>query len=324
MRLRALLAAALTALVAAGCGGPGPKTLIAEFTDVGDLVARANVQQADAKVGSIQSIKLVTRNGQWLARVTMRLRPDTQIPEGLRAVVRSTSLLGEKFVDLQMPPNPGRELPSGAVIPASDTAKAPELEDVFRQLGAILASGALEDLGTFINATAMIVENRQADIGRALDGTAKLVASLRSQKDAIASALGDLNSAAITLSGGSKTIAHSLSTSAGALKIVAAQRDQLDQLIVQLDRLGKPLADLTRTHSRDIDAQVKDLNRIVPQLYAARDTLSKAVGRLPSFTKLFARAIPGDYIQLDIQVDLPISVPLTGSSATDVLWGATK
>jgi phospholipid/cholesterol/gamma-HCH transport system substrate-binding protein len=314
----------VTSILAAGCGGSGAKTLVAEFTDVGDLVSRASVQQSDAKVGSVESIKLVTRNGQWLARVTMRLRPDTQTPQGLRAVVRSTSLLGEKFVDLQVPPNPGPELPSGAVISAVDTGKAPELEEVFRQLGAILASGALEDLGTFINATAMIVENREADIGRALDGTAKLVAALRSQKDAIASALGDLNSAAVTLSGGSKTISHALSTSADALAIVAAQRDQLDRLIVQLDRLGKPLADLTRAHGRDTDQQVKDLNRIVPQLYAARDTLSKAVGRLPAFTKLFARAIPGDYVQLDIQIQMPLSVPLTGSSASDVLWGATK
>ena len=107
------------------------------------------------------------------------------------------------------------------------------------------------------------------------------------------------------------------------LRIVAAQRDQLDRLIVQLDRLGKPLAELTRTHGADIDAQVKDLHKIVPQLYAARDRLSQAVGKLPSFTKLFARAIPGDYIQLDIQVQTP-GLPLTGSSTSDVLWGATK
>src|SRR5205807_5453888 len=109
--------------------------------------------------------------------VTMRLKADTQTPQGLHAVVRSTSLLGEKFVDLQVPANPGPELSSGAVIPASDTSSAPELEEVFRQLGAILASGALEDLGTFINATAMIVENRESDIGRALAGPAKLGAS---------------------------------------------------------------------------------------------------------------------------------------------------
>ena len=323
MRWRLILASLVTAILAAGCGGPGAKTLVAEFTDVGDLVGRASVQQSDAKVGSVESIKLVTRDGQWLARVTMRLAPDTQTPQGLHAVVRSTSLLGEKFVDLQVPANPGPELPNNAVIPASDTGKAPELEDVFRQLGAILASGALEDLGTFINATAMIVENRSADIGRTLDGTAKLVASLRAQKDAIASALGDLNAAAVTLNGGSKTITHALSTSADALAIVAAQRDQLDQLIVQLDRLGGPLAQLIRTHGRDTDAQVKDLNRIVPQLYAARDTLSKAVGRLPAFTKLFARAIPGDYIQLDIQVQVP-GLPLTASTTSDVLWGAMK
>jgi len=322
VKVKVLLLAVLVAIVATACGPAGGKTVVAEFTDVGDLVRFASVQQSDANVGSVENIKLVTRDGQWLARVTMRVKPDTATPDGMHAVVRSTSLLGEKFVDLQVPANPGPDRP-GVVIPASRTGKAPDLEEVFRQLGAILASGALEDLGTFINATAMIVENRQADIGRALDGTAKLVASLQSQKDAIASALGDLDATAVTLRGGSKTIDHALSTSADALRIVAGQRDQLDRLIVQLDRLGKPLAELTRTHGADVDAQVKDLHKIVPQLYAARDRLSAAVGKLPPFTKLFARAIPGDYIQLDIEVETP-GLPLTGSSTSDVLWGATR
>jgi phospholipid/cholesterol/gamma-HCH transport system substrate-binding protein len=254
----------------------------------------------------------------------MRVSDNTQTPDGVRAVVRSTSLLGEKFIDLQTPadalPDPGTKK---VFIPVSRTSKTPELEDVLRQLGAILASGALEDLSSFVNATAMIVENRQADIGRTLDGTSKLVASLHAQKDAIASALANLNRAAITLRGGSTTIDRALTTSAGALQIVAAQRDQLDALVVQLDRLGKPLADLVRTHGADTDAQLKDLNRIVPALYAARDRLSDAVAKLPPFTKLFARATPGDYIQLDIEVETP-GLPVSGSSASDVLWGATK
>ena len=324
MTLRPLLAAALVAGVVTGCGQSGSKTLVAEFTDVGDLVTRASVQQSDANVGSVRSIKLVTRDGRWLALVTMRLKEDTATPRGTRAVIRSTSLLGEKFVDLEAPADGGPSLDADDVIPASQTAKAPELEEVFRQLGAILASGALEDLGSFVNATAMIVEGREADVGRVLDGTAKLVASLRAQKDAIASAVGNLNSAAATLSKGSSTLDRSLRTSADALRIVAAQRGQLDALLVQLDRLGRPLGELTRRHGRDIDAQVKDLNRIVPQLYAARDKLKTAVDRLPPFTKLFARAIPGDYIQLDIQAELPIAIPLTGSTASDVFWDATR
>lgn len=319
-----MLAAAVVAALAAGCGPPGAKTIVAEFADVGDLVGRASVQQSDANVGSVESIKLVTRDGQWLARVTMRLKPDTDVPQGLRAVVRSTSLLGEKFVDLQVPANPGPQLRSGAVIPESQTGKAPDLEEALRQLGAILASGSLQDLGTFVNATAMIVEGRSDDIGHVLDSTAKLTAALRAQKDALASALSDLDAASATLAKGSATIDHSLATSADALRIVGAQRDQLDQLIVQLDRLGKPLAHLTRAHSADVDQQVKDLHKIVPQLYALRDQLSTAVKRLPPFTKLFARAIPGDYIQLDIQVQLPVATSLQGSTAADVLWGAVR
>jgi hypothetical protein len=86
--------------------------------------------------------------------------------------------------------------------------------------------------------------------------------------------------------------------------------------VVQLDRLGQPLGDLTRAHQGDIDAQVKALRKVVPELFAVRETLGDAVDKLPDFTRLFARAAPGDYVQLDILLQaVPINLGGSGSSS---------
>jgi phospholipid/cholesterol/gamma-HCH transport system substrate-binding protein len=306
-----VLSLAVAALTSA-CAG-GSRELVAEFANVGDLVGRANVQQADAVIGTVRSIDLVQRDDEWVARVTMALEEDARVTSKTRATVRSTSLLGEKFVDLETPPDSGPQLADGGVLRSSSTAKAPELEDLFAQLGAILATGALEDLAKITSAGAMIFEGQEENIGRVLDGTANLISSLHSQREAITSAVDDLSSAAETLAGGTDIVDKALGVSDDALRIVADQKSELDALVVQLDRLGAPLGNLTRAHKEDIDAQVKALRKAVPQLFSVRDTLGDAVEKLPDFTRLFAEAAPGDYVQLDVLLQA-VPVDLGGTS----------
>jgi phospholipid/cholesterol/gamma-HCH transport system substrate-binding protein len=342
-RLALLLCVAALAGTTA-CSSSEGLTLVAEFRDVGDLVTRANVQSKDAVIGTISKIEL-RQEAEWLAHVTMELQPDVIAPRGTKAFVRSTSLLGEKFVDLVPPEGATRQtpnLPSGSVISADDTAKAPELEEVFSQLGAILASGALTDLARFINATAVVVEDRQDEIGRVFDGTAKLVSSLAAQRDAIAGAIDALGSSAETLAAGSGTAARFLTTSDDALRILADQRSQLEEAVVQLERLGTASGDLVRTHKADTDRSVKSLLKILPKLVEGRSALDAALGKLPSFAKLFAAAIPGDYVQLDVSLGLgpvvlaaPASASASassthtegagaGSGLSGLLWSATR
>lgn len=294
-----LAAGVCAALLLGGCSSSKEVELSAVFTDVGDLVNRANVQQSDTVVGRVESITL----DGWTAKVGMRLQPGTRVYEGTRAVVRSTSLLGEKFVDLQPPPDASAQtplMPDGATIPLDRTGKTPEVEQVFSQLGAILASGGLQDLGKLTTAFAQIIEGQQDDVGRVLDGTAKLVASLARQREAIAQAVDDLNSASGTLAGGTDTINRFLGTTTQVGTILASQTAQLSELVVQLDRLGQPAGELMRAHKQDMERSLKALLTIIPQVYAARADLDSALVHLPRFARLFADAVPGDYIQLDV------------------------
>lgn len=316
-RLRVVVGFVL-AVASLACGATDTRTVVAEFFDVGDLVGRANVQQSDAVVGTVRAIELVQRDGIDIAKVTLRVDQETKVTQGMTAVVRSTSLLGEKYVDLVPSGDPNDPpLPDGGTIPLAQTNKAPELEAVFAQLGALLASGGLEDLARITTASAAILEGQEGTIGRVLDGTANLLASIRSQKDALASGLADLAEASKTLRGRTDTLAEALDVSDDALRIVASQQDQLDALVIQLDKLGAPLADLTRAHSQDVDAQVKALIKIVPKLHQVRSTVDHALKELPDFATLFARAAPGDYVQLDVYAEaLPIGDPAAASASS--------
>lgn len=304
MARRAVLLALTAVLAVPACSAPKEITLAANFADVGDLVNRANVQQSDSVVGRVSSIELQG----WTAHVTMILSEGTRVPEGSRAIVRSTSLLGEKFVDLQPPQAVTADTPNlrtGALIPIERTGKTPEVEEVFSHLGAILASGALKDLGAFVTATARIVEGQQDDVGRALDGTARLIEVLAGQREALADAVDHLASASATFAGGTETLDRFLDTTSKVGTILAGQKGKLDELVVQLDRLGQPAGALMRDprYRESSDRAIKALITILPQLKASLPKLETALHNVPSFAKLFAQAIPGDYIQLDVHTE---------------------
>ena len=89
--------AATVAVAAPGCSLPGrvegPVQLTATFDDVGDLVTGHSVQVADVRVGSITKIELTD---DYRALVTMSVKDGLDLPSDSEAVLRTTSLLGER------------------------------------------------------------------------------------------------------------------------------------------------------------------------------------------------------------------------------------
>ncbi len=75
------------------CGGT---EIIGRFDQVGDLVENANVQSSDVEIGTVTKIEL----DGWEAKVTMCIDESERIPSDTELVIRTTSLLGEKFVDV--------------------------------------------------------------------------------------------------------------------------------------------------------------------------------------------------------------------------------
>src|SRR3546814_11553283 len=84
------------------------------------------------------------------AKVTMEIKDDLELPADSEALLRTTSLLGEKFIELRAPDEPGTDevLVDGDVIEQS--GEAPELEFVAEEAVHLLAGVATNDLSTLI------------------------------------------------------------------------------------------------------------------------------------------------------------------------------
>jgi phospholipid/cholesterol/gamma-HCH transport system substrate-binding protein len=128
----------------------------ADFADSGGIFTGAEVTYRGVPRGKVESLTLRPDG----VRVALRLRPGTQIPVDVKAVVANRSAVGEQYVDLQ-PQADGRPyLADGAVIPKAKTEIPIQPTQLLVNLDRFVTSIDTRDVGIVLD-----------ELGLAFDGT---------------------------------------------------------------------------------------------------------------------------------------------------------
>lgn len=306
---------------------PSPE-VVAYFEDVGDLVEKGAVQVADVEVGSVQEIGLVLEDGRMLARVTMSIDEDERIPaEGLRAVVRQTSLLGEQFVELIPGPAAAPYVGGDSVtIPVEDTDRIVDVETFLGDLSAFVGGGGLEDLNSFTHAQALILEERGARLGRTIEELEKFTSVLAGRRFDVEAAIDHLASAGSTLAANRDTLGSFLDSLEEANALLAEQGGSLRRLFTSLRRFGSVNARFLVRHEDAIHRQFRALRPILGGLASAEGELRVDIAQLRTFLELFPKSIgggpggdgKGDYVQVEAVLCEALSACNTKGEKGDV------
>jgi phospholipid/cholesterol/gamma-HCH transport system substrate-binding protein len=104
---------------------PDTQLTVARFTNASGLRAGSTVRVAGVPIGEVAEVKL--KQDEMVALVTLRLDISVKIDDDASAAVRSSGLIGEKFIALN-PGASGTPLAQGAII--VDTESAVDLEDI--------------------------------------------------------------------------------------------------------------------------------------------------------------------------------------------------
>jgi phospholipid/cholesterol/gamma-HCH transport system substrate-binding protein len=334
MRRCAVVAFSASILLSTGCGvlpgglqnvplpggadtGANPYRVTAEFSDVLELVPQSLVKVNDVSVGAVRKITLAPDS--WHAMVTLELNRAVELPANALARVRTTSLLGEKFVELSAPtaePPRGR-LVDGALIPLSRTSHATEVEEVLGALSLLLNGGGIEQIRTIASELNAALAGHEPQLRALLADLNTLVAGLDTRRAEINRALDALNRLSATLNRRRGQITTALDGLPPGLQVLADQRTQLTGTLQALDRLSVVATD-TITRSRDnLVADLQLLRPIVQQLAAAGADLPNALELIATypFTDGAAReAFQGDYANLYVTADLNLGTVLDNLS----------
>ena len=107
-------------------------TVHATFVSAGQVVKGNAVKVAGTPVGSVGDISL-TDDGQ--ARISLQIDDDGYAPlrRGTRAIIRQASLSGvaNRYVDLQLGPGDGAQIPDGGKLATDSTDAAVDLDQIF-------------------------------------------------------------------------------------------------------------------------------------------------------------------------------------------------
>lgn len=312
MRARFLVAAAALAVIFTGCfssSADDSVRVVAFFEDVGDLVERGQVQVNSVEVGSIDSIQLVTEDGKMRARVEMTLFDDIQVPaEGIEALVRQTSLLGEQFVDL-VPNDDGPPFLSAGstTIPVESTDRLVDVETVLSDVSSFIGKGGFEDLSRLTHAQAVILEDRSRRLGEVLDELSTFTEVLSGRRQDIAAAIDSLASATTTLADNRARVDRFLDSLEDANALLASQSGEFGRLFRSFQRFGKVNVRFLVRHQDAIARQFRALRPILGTLVGVQGELRTDITQLRTFFELFPKSLGGgpggrghgDYVQAE-------------------------
>jgi phospholipid/cholesterol/gamma-HCH transport system substrate-binding protein len=321
-----------TTVAASGCGfqglysaplpggadlGAHPYEVTIDFADVLDLVPQSAVKVNDIAVGKVTDIAL----DGWDAKVTIEVNGDVRLPANARAQIAQTSLLGEKYVDLEQPlgkPAPGR-LHDGSHIPASRTTSAPEAEQVLGALSLLLNEGGLTQIRIIANELNGALSGREPQIRDLLGQLNTFVGTLDAQKTKITQTLTDLDTLAETLNRQKRLLESSLSIYPDALHVLSAERGKLVTLLTSLSHLGTVATGVVDATQHNLVSSLQSLAPVLQKLQQSGSNLPNALrilGTFPFPVGTSRQFVRGDYANLAATLNLNLADTLCGIDST--------
>lgn len=312
------LGAAL-ALAATGCGfkgiyslplpgavgnGSNTYTVKVQFADVLDLVPYSAVKVNGATVGHISSISL--QHGH--ALVTCKVLDSAKLPANAIAAVQQTSILGEKYVELEPPsglPAQGR-LTNGATIPLSRTSTDASVEEVLGALSALLSGGGVQQIHTIAHEVNTALRGRTAVSRDLLDQFRTFTAGLNVQKQQILRAISGVDTLARTVKGQEGQLVGALDALPPALGVLANDRQRLTQMLVSLQHFGDVAVHVVNASRANLLTNLRNLRPTLAQLAKAGQYITQTLGIIITYPTAdgVEQEYAGDYGNLSLTIDL--------------------
>jgi phospholipid/cholesterol/gamma-HCH transport system substrate-binding protein len=287
--------------------GDHPYAVTIELADVVDLVPQSLVKVDDVPVGAVSAIAVDPAT--WNARVTVDVNGDVTLPANATARVRTTSLLGEKFVELAAPPQGATgTLAPNAVIPLARSGRAAEVEEVLGSLSILLNGGGVAQIRTISTELNHALAGNEPQVRALLANLNTLVGELSGRKGEITRALDGINRLSATLAARRGEISTALDDLQPGLAELDRQRGQLVDMLRSLDRLSGVATHVVDASRDDLLADLRSLRPTLTKLADSGQDLPDSLQILGSypFTDAAQKAVAGDYTNLYLNVDLDL------------------
>lgn len=277
-----------------GTRGPdGAYQLTALFDDALNLEVGAQVRIDGLPIGRVT--RLDTRDLR--AEVVMEIDPDLELTADSTARLRSTTALGELFVEME-PGDQGAVLADGDELSPERTSVAATVEDSLAAASLLINGGSLGQIQTIVEELNTAVGGRRASTKQMLTQTETFLEQANRSTRAIDRTLNSLVDAAELLDRREASINTALTEIAPAAQVLRRNTDELVGLLETSDDLARTGDRVVRAIRDDFTQVVEQLHPVLDELLAIKDLVGPGLEATARFSRLFDDAVPSDFLNL--------------------------
>ncbi|HEY7488043.1 MAG TPA: MCE family protein [Streptosporangiaceae bacterium] len=262
------------------------------FTDAAGLLNGDDVRVAGVRVGEVKKIKLYHGNQ---AEVTFTLAKQGPfsggLPRSTLAQIRYRNLVGQRYLSLaQGPGTAGEVLPSGGVIPVTQTQPALDLTTLFngfRPLFRVLEPADVNKLAFQIVQT---LQGEGGTVNSLLFHVASLTNTIADRDKVIGQVIDNLNQVIGTIDERRVEVGQLISQLQAFVTGVAGDRKAIFDSLNSLNELTGATSDLLYEGRPSIKNDIAGLGKLANTLANNGKTLDTGLRRTPSRLNELARA----------------------------------
>jgi phospholipid/cholesterol/gamma-HCH transport system substrate-binding protein len=270
----AVTAVLSTAFVASPSSRDSEIDVDVEFVRTFNLFPNSPVRVRGIDVGVITALK--TDPSRDVVTVSMRLDEGLSLPADVNAVIITSALLGERYIQLAGG-TLGDRLGDGDVIPAARTIVPFEFDEVLEGLNDFVGGLDENEVARLVTNLANLLDGQGQQLGSTLDAASGAIAALKDNDEELidlARAVSDLNETLVTRD---QELAALLRDFVRVTDTLTAESTDLDGALDGLLVLTRELAELLIDHRADLSDDLDTLTRVGRTANRNLDQISVAI-----------------------------------------------
>jgi phospholipid/cholesterol/gamma-HCH transport system substrate-binding protein len=306
VRMAVLSVCVLLASGLAACSsGSGDLHATATFDDVADLTSGAPVMMSDITIGKVTHIKLDATGRR--AKVDMVIHRSADVPADVKALVRRTSALGEKFIDLEPRSAAARHQDAPPLrdhTTIADTGEVADLEQLVSSGTAAFGAMSASQIAILLDEGARAFGGKGPALRQVLDSLSSVAHGYAGRTDKITDIIANLDRLSADLAPGTDARGQTLAHLNDTLAILNVNDDRFFQLVGSLNRLAGDGDRILGEHLTQIRTQLQGLRDVTDAIAQEEKSLGDLLVNLPAHNLRLPLAEKGNFVQALIDVVL--------------------
>ena len=184
------------------------RTYTALFTDASGLHLDGDVRVRGVRVGKIESVDLVRRDGQNFAQVKLTLDKKYGVVPVTRLAIKFQALTGVRYVDVVKPAEGYRAADLVMQVPSTMTRPSFDVTTLFNGLQPVLATLSPAEINTFTANAASFLTGDGSGLGPLLHSVRRLTEFVSNRQQVIATLVRNLSEISDAIGGTSAKFIH--------------------------------------------------------------------------------------------------------------------